>query len=361
MKTGMTLQELASTVISHRSGKTDYVAPTEALRFGLTDSNAIRLQVGDGVDLGLRPNATAQVTDFLKIPRRFASMLQDRAPEVLLANLNGLMGKAEGRRMVRTLDGDARALLSPSYACIDDEIIFDGLYPRLMGLGAQIVSCNVSEDYLHLKAIFGHLEGEIRKGDIVRWGVSIRNSEIGKGAFSIDPWMERLVCTNGMRVTEHSRRRAHLGGSYLDGDGSWIAMSSETSDLKVRAIVSEMGDHLSALASRETFNRIVGELRDRADDPLPAEAPRVVESLSARYNLSKPESESCLMALAAGGDMSRWGLANAVTVLANTTQDYDRASDLETLGGKIMTLGERDYRALATMPRRSEVTEDVDA
>lgn len=352
---GMTPQELATTVLAHASGKEDFVAPAPAYRFGLSDSNAIRLGVGER-DFAVTPNASAQVQDFLSIPHRYAQLLQGSDPSLLVENLNRRMAKfPSDRRMVRTLEGNARAFMSDGYRRIDNDILFDGMYPVLSRLGASIESANVSDDFMHIQAIFHKTEGEIRKGDVVRYGVAIRNSEVGRGAVSISPLIYRLVCTNGMVVADQARRRAHIGGSFLEGQDSWIALSSETQMLKTRAIVAEMGEYLEAMASPEMFAKTLGNLREVADQELPADPTLVVESLAARYALSKPEGESALVALAAGRDMTRWGLANAVTVLANTTENYDRAMELETLGGRIMQMPKADYSALARMPRREEV------
>jgi len=353
---GMDLHTLATTVIEHASGKEDLLAPAQALRFGRNDSGSIRLAIGER-DFGMNRNATSQVTEYLGIPARFASRLESQFPDLLTHNLNEIIAKQDGRRMVRTMGDTARAFLSDSYRIIDNELVFDGLYPRLQRLGATIESANVSDDFLHLQATLA-MEGEIRVGDVVRFGVAIRNSEIGRGALSVSPLLYRLACTNGMVIADQSRRKAHIGGSFLDNaGGDWIALSSETQMLKTRAIIAELGEYLEAMATPAIFDKTLARLRDVADQELPAEPTLVVESLAARYNLLKPEADSALLALAEGRDYTRWGLANAVTVLANTATNYDRAVELETLGGRIMQMPKSDYSALAKMPKSSEILE----
>lgn len=354
MKQGMSLQELATTVIQHASGKEDLIAPPKAMAFSITEKNAIQLSLGDR-DFNLTANATNQVEDFLGIPRRYASRLASEVPELLATNLNTLSQRAPGRRMVRTMHGDARAFMSDSYRRIDNEMVFDGMFPLLKKLGARMESTNVSEYFMHLQATFA-VEGEIRKGDVVRYGVAIRNSEVGRGALSVSPLLFRLVCTNGMVVADQSKRRAHVGGSYLSNDdSSWVALSSETQLLKTRAVIAELGEYLEFMASPDSFQKTLGMLRAVADQPLPAEPTMVVESLGARYSLAKGETESALLALAEGRDYSRWGLANAITVLANSSENYDRSVELETLGGRIMQMPAKEYSAMSRMPKSSEI------
>jgi hypothetical protein len=352
---GMTPSEFVTTIVAHASGKEDLVAPSNTIKFR-NENKVIHLEVGDH-DLTMSHHTSSQVTGYLGMPRKFAQRLEQQFPDLLVHNFNTLIQKAEGRRMVRTLNGAARAFLSDSYRRIDNELVFDGMYPVLERLGAKIESSNVSDDYMHLQATM-EIEGEIRKGDVVRYGVVIRNSEVGKGALSVSPLIYRLACTNGMTIADQVRRRAHIGGSYLEAEDGWIALSSATQMLKTRAMIAELAEYLETMASREMFEKTLDTLRDVADQELPAEPTMVVESLAARYNLLKPEAESALISLAESKDYSRWGLANAVTVLANVTDSYDRAMDLQALGGRIMQMGAKDYSDLARMPKKNEIEED---
>ena len=48
-----------------------------------------------------------------------------------------------------------------------------------------------------------------------------------------------------------------------------------------------------------------------------------------------------------GGDLSAWGLANAVTRTAEDVPDYDRATELEAAGGRVIELAPADWKAIA--------------
>jgi hypothetical protein len=60
--------------------------------------------------------------------------------------------------------------------------------------------------------------------------------------------------------------------------------------------------------------------------------------ISKRYGFQQKEKENVLTHLAKGGDLSLWGLANAVTRSAEDSDRYDRAIEMERLGGEIIEL-----------------------
>ena len=59
------------------------------------------------------------------------------------------------------------------------------------------------------------------------------------------------------------------------------------------------------------------------------------------------EQTSILRKLIEGGDTSQYGLLNAVTAYSQDVADYDRASELEELGGKIVDLTEAEWKPIA--------------
>ena len=58
--------------------------------------------------------------------------------------------------------------------------------------------------------------------------------------------------------------------------------------------------------------------------------------------------ESALAQLAKGGDLTRWGLSNAITRIASDAVNYDRAVELEKVGGAIALLDETNWTQIAS-------------
>ncbi len=64
--------------------------------------------------------------------------------------------------------------------------------------------------------------------------------------------------------------------------------------------------------------------------------------LGQRHGLTETERAGVLRSLIEGGDLSGFGLVNAVTHFSQQVADYDRATELEALGGRLVeSPGER--------------------
>jgi len=61
-----------------------------------------------------------------------------------------------------------------------------------------------------------------------------------------------------------------------------------------------------------------------------------VEVLGDKYVLNKMERASILRHFILGNDFSAFGLVNAVTRSSQDVEDYNRATDLERLGGMLL-------------------------
>ena len=50
------------------------------------------------------------------------------------------------------------------------------------------------------------------------------------------------------------------------------------------------------------------------------------------------------------GDLSGYGIVNAVTHYSQDVEDYDRATEFEALGGKLIELAPTDWKCLIALP-----------
>ena len=66
---------------------------------------------------------------------------------------------------------------------------------------------------------------------------------------------------------------------------------------------------------------------------------QTVEMLGDRYVLNKLERASILRHFIMGNDFSHYGLVNAVTRSSQDIPDYNRATELERLGGTLLDEG----------------------
>ena len=74
---------------------------------------------------------------------------------------------------------------------------------------------------------------------------------------------------------------------------------------------------------------------------------KAVEVLAQRYTLNDDERTGVLRHLIEDGQLSGYGLVNAVTHYSQTVADYDRATEFEALGGRLIELTAQEWKGLA--------------
>lgn len=345
MKTGRTIQELAIELDRQAKSKRDFVSDTREL----TMNGGQMLFMGGGdqsEQFGLTDHAHAQIASRLKIPKPYYDRLRKDHPQLLDGNVNTLFSREPERRMIRTLDGDARAFLSDRYRRLDNYDLMNAVMPVLaQAKDLQIVSCEVTDTRLYLKAIFPRMENEITRGDAVQAGIVISNSEIGAGSLRVEPLLYRLVCLNGMIAADSSTRKYHVGRAN-DAE-AYELFSDDTMKADDKAVWLKVRDTVHAAAvDAKKFDAIVQRARqataERIESPVKA-----VEQLASTVNLTEREKDSVLTRLIEGGDLSRWGVVNAVTRASQDVDDYDRATELERDGGRILTLPSNQWNEIA--------------
>lgn len=358
MKEGKTLVELAQEVARRAESKNDFIADTgqlEMLATPTSDAPAAPLSAalkinGHGV-FNVTSFAHGQISAHTEIPKRYYDRMLTEAPGLLAANVNRwLHGKAE-KRMVRTLDGSARAFLSNRYRILDNEEILGSVLPVIeemndRGQALTIASSEVTERRLYLKCLFPKIQAEVKPGDLVQAGFVLANSEIGAGGVSVFPLVMRLVCRNGAMVNDMGTRKYHIG-RQVGGDAlTELFFKDDTLKADDQAFLLKMRDTVAAVADETRFALIVNKMREATEDRIEKAVPQVVEVVAKRFTLNDTEAGNVLNRLIQGADLSRYGVLNAVTRASQDVEDYDRATDLEAIGGQIINLPRSEWREI---------------
>lgn len=194
------LQALAAEIVRQQESKKDYIAPSDALRMQVQKDKSITLGTHDG--LPLRDYAHGQIAARLSIPKQYYDRMKAEAPVLLASNVNEWLSRSKERRMLRTMDGHIRAVLSDKFRPLDNYDLLEAVLPAIKETECKIVSCEVTETRLYVKAITERITTEIAKGDVVQAGLVISNSEVGAGAVCVEPLVYRLVCLNGLIAAE---------------------------------------------------------------------------------------------------------------------------------------------------------------
>ena len=356
MKTGMTLIDMATELERQRGAKRDFLADTRRLS---VSPGADRLHF-DGNDFAINPLAHKQLATKLDIPTAFYGRLQTKHPDILSGMVNTLFQREPKQTMVRTLDSQARAILSDSYRTLDNYDLFDAIFPVLRDAGAEVVSCALTESKLYIKALCPWLDRElpVPEGAVMGKGhtiflrrvigaICLSNSEVGMGGISAAPGIFENQCTNLATFRNEGYGKIHVGKRKGVEDESFEYLSDDTKRLDDAAIWSRVRDVVKATMDGRVIDKLVAKMVEARGDAITGNPAKLVEVFAKQQGLSEQESGGLLRHLTGSGEMSRYGLQWAVTRLAGDAVDYDRASDLERLGGRVIELPRADWTALA--------------
>jgi hypothetical protein len=352
MKEGKTLQELAAEIDRQNKVKKDYIANTDEMIMSVSeyggekDKGTPVLCLTGMNPFGINEIAHNQIGTKLGIPARYYDRMRTEQPELLAENVNTWFRKEPSRRMIRTLDGTARAFLSERFRRIDNYEIANAIFPMIADMkDATVESCEITEKRMYLKVVNPRITAEITKGDIVQSGLLISNSETGLGSVSVMPLVYRLVCTNGMIANDAGKKRYH-SGRVNEGDDGYEIYRNETIEADDKAFVMKLQDIVRATADSVQFERIVTAMRTGTTTMITGDIPGVVELASKNYGIMEKESEGVLDYLIRGKDLSLYGLANAVTRQAQEVKSYDRSTELEMTAWQILNMSRSEWKTL---------------
>lgn len=347
MKAGKTLQELAIELDRQQAAKRDMIVDMGALSMDASGGN-LALRVAATAKCNINDIAHRQIGQTLKIPAPYYDRMRAEYPELLAQNVNGWFARTpDTKRMLRTMDGTARALLSDRYRRIDNFEVASAVLPIISGMdGASVESCELTDSRMYLKVVNPRVTAEVKKGDIVQAGIIISNSEVGMGSVNVSPLVYRLVCSNGMIAQDGAVRKYHVGRANEGGEDFSI-YRSETIEADDKAFLMKLEDSVKAAVDQARFAAIVNKMREAMEATMEAKVvPQVVELASKEYGITEAEGKGILGHLIAGGDLSLYGLANAVTRQAQDVESYDRSTELEATGYKIITMAPALWRNL---------------
>lgn len=351
MKTGRPLNEVMMELNRQNQRKKDYIGSAQALRL-FEDGQTFEIGSMSGAQqFGTTRLFHRQVASALGIPAKYYDIMQSQKPELLARNVNAWLSDRENSYMIRTMDYGggrvARALLSDRYRRIDNMEIASAVLPLFAGSDQyEVISSEVTENRMYLKILSRRLEMEVVPGDYVQAGVVISNSEVGLGSVNVQPLVYRLVCTNGMIVNDMGERKNHVGRAAKAVEDSFHIYSDETMEAEDKAFLLKLRDVTMAAIEEGRFAQVVGKLKESAGIPITGKVTEVVELTGKTYGFNTDEQDSILQYLIAGGDLSQYGLSNAITRASQDVESYDRATALEGIGWQVAAMPATQWKEL---------------
>jgi len=376
MKAGKTLQELAAEIQRQMDAKKDFIAPLAQIELVATGPGKTALLLGakpsmatdvipldrrQGYDVGAV--AHAQLAESVGIPKPYYDRCLAEAPELLAGDVNHWLrkmvedAKAPPKKLVRTLDGNVRALLSDRYRPLDNFALCEAVLPVIAEQELFIASMEITGRRLYIKAFDKKIEREIKlKGtdaahtfltDVVFPSITISNSEVGYGSLSIAAGIYTGGCTNFASFSDSRMRKYHLGGKALDSEEIYALLSDETKAVSDKAIWLQTRDVVRSAFEIARFEERVARVQETTEQRIEGEVLKVVEVVGQQFSFSKEERGSVLKHLIEGGSLTRYGLFNAITRTAEDLPDYDRATEFERAGGELIELPSNQWERLA--------------
>ena len=360
MKQGKTIVELAQALEDIQNNSKDYVVPTEKIK--MNDHNEVVFANGNGKEHKFEPTGYAhgQIATYTGIPKQYYDKLLGQNPALLADNVNhglesqavqmGRGGRPENR-MVRTIGGKVRAVLSSSYRRLDSYDLAKTVLPVLVDNKFEVVSSEITETRMYLKALTPKITAEIKTGDVVQFGLVISNSDVGAGTFRVEPLIFRLVCQNGL-ISTTAIRKFHLGKN-MAGDDVQELLTQQTLALTDAAFFAQVRDVVLASMTPQMFEGEVNRLREAAQVPIKNfDLPNVVElSMKAVGVEGEGIKQNIIQYLANGADgagLTKWGLANGFTYAAQQDPvSYDDSITLERAGWKVIDLHPGQWKKIA--------------
>lgn len=358
MLPGKSLTELATALEDLKNNSRDFVVPTQ--RLSMAESGKVGFTNGEAHMFNPNGYAHGQLAQYAGIPKTYYDKILAEKPGLLAENFNhgiakqseagGRAGKPESR-LVRTYKGDMRGFLSSSYRRLDSYDMAKAVLPILLDHKFEVGSCELTNTRLYLKALTPKITAEVKKGDVVQFGLVISNSDVGAGSVRIEPLVYRLVCLNGA-IMDSAIKKFHVGKN-MAGDDVTELLTDETLALTDQAFWAQVRDVTLSSMRPEMFEREVNKLREASQQPITNfDLPAVVELTMKNVGVEgEAVKESIIAYLANGADgagLTKYGLSNAFTYAAHeAVTDYDKSVELERAGGKIINLPNNQWRRIA--------------
>ncbi len=364
MKKGMSLEALLTEVQRQNSVKVDKVASTkENVRMVETADlpNGVGVvMLKDGATelerYEISDNAHKQIAAKLQIPSRYYFRLLEDHRDLVISQVNALFEREPASRLFRILDGKLRAFLSDRFLRLDNAQVLEETLPAIVkgDIETTLLSTNVGDNHMHVKCLFtgDELAQEItsrtRTGETrtVRPGFCMSNSETGHGKLNLNGFFYDGYCLNGQTfgtMETFTFSRSHLGGKLIEG-ANFEILSDKSKELEDKTIISQVTDVMAALATPEFAQAMGDKLRAAAQTPDVQHPVAAVDLAVKDLDLRESEQESVLTTFLQDGDYSKWGLASAITSVANEDSvSYERACELENVGAKVLEFQLREW------------------
>lgn len=253
---------------------------------------------------------------------RWAKWFAAATPEERAEEVTRRLARTPGELKVRAwkddtgaADGVARAFLARAFTPIDDARVFDRIAANLGGAleDYRFTGAEFTESTSHVTAV--RLEPADLHGDLLHPGWRLRNSEVGAAPLTLDDYVLRQVCSNGLMLQVGGKRALYRTHRAIDDDHLAAALVIALGKLPARwATVFGLLQAARTVEVRHPDAAVLAVL----------DAPDVPKGLA----------EEAAKVVLKDNDRTRYGVAQAITFVAHAVnRDPDTRFVMERLAG----------------------------
>ncbi len=335
------ISALAAEVERLEEQKDDFLVPGNRMRM-VGDNRTLAID-GEG-EYPLNQYAHGQLAEYLKIPRAYYDRIGS-VEELRALNVNALLRKKpDERRLVRTLEGTARAVVSDKFKPLDNGLMMRAILPALQEHEVKVVSSTLTNTRMYLQVVFPKVQEQVSVGDVVQAGLTFRNSEVGAGSYEVEELIWRLWCENGA-IGASVLRKVHVGRKVGELEEDYNIYRDDTIRAELESFRLRTRDVVSFAITDAGFQQTVNKMRrakgEEIEDPV-----KTVERVTKKYDLSEKAGEELIAGMARDKDFSRYGLGQSITAMAKGLEDRNRQYDLEKIGFKVLTGDVKEWAEL---------------
>lgn len=304
----------------------DILAKTSKINFGF-EEDKLRLNLA-GKNFALTDWSAGQILNKAGIPAGyFETMKKAGKTELALSNLKTMVPALQDALLIRQVKSTVKGVLSPSYRRMDASPMFEAFISEML-----------KRNYFPYKAFNTDSQYQVRflrpdiltiGNDDILIGFSISTSDYGARSFSIEVFVIRLVCQNGM-IGMDVLRRKHIGRRAELEDEDYSIYTRKTITLENKSFQSKVTD---ILRNDNTVNLISSKVKESQNKEI-KDTKAFLESVK---ELSKDEKNKCevLFNSDTGVDLlpkgkSLWRMANVISLISKSEENQDRSINLES-------------------------------
>lgn len=299
----------------------------------------------------------SHLADKLGIPSRYYQRMAGEALPLLDSNVSHWLSKQNTNYLLRTFidrkeeNGVARALLSDRFRTLDNYDILMAVLQAINESGLDIKidegGCDISDKRLYMRFICPSIEISApellrnyrpggkpnQTGDGIISGFVVSNSEVGAGALSIAARAKILACSNGMIRTDEKFSQRHLGAKMEEF--SSVDWSQETKQKNLELIIAQIRDTIKHFVSEDFLGKHIAKVINKGKEEIvhPADC---IKAVTTSLAIGEEKGNEILNLFLKSGDMTAFGISQAITLFAHTQDNADTQYELENASVSVL-------------------------